>query len=691
MKGRMLFSLVAVCTMLLGITNSAGAQDPTLWKWQYGLHSMNAVHFNNTNEGWAVGDWGLIIHTEDGGLTWERQEPGVSNSLEDVQFVDANEGWVIGSAGVILHTSNGGFTWNVQGGPLAVDLQGMFFLDNQRGWIGLPDGVLRTIDGGAHWTKTGSGVPNQVLDIQFLDEANGALVSNSGSTGGGHILRTTDGGDTWLPTTCTRPGSVFPCVAHFRALHFPNNTFGVAVGGWVNPQIYLTNDGGVSWVHQETDIKFAVPESVHFIDENNGWAVGEFQGGYLRTSDGGLTWTKLDWLSAGDIQFVDASTGFVASRNSGILLSTDGGYTWSNPDCFDYNVDLYGAAFVNSNEGWVVGGNRDTEGKILHTTDGGQSWEVQQKGNQRLLAVHFVDQSGWVVGEGGKILATTNGGNTWVAQAAGTSYVLHDVDFVDDSYGWTVGEQSTGYGDGRVWRTTDGGAHWLQAGYFEGWGYHGKHGVDFVNREIGYIAGAVDGKGSVHKSIDRGQTWIEKPLGGDYPILNDLGFINANEGWVVGDGGFIARTTNGGDTWDLQASGTGAKLYAVAFLDSQRGYAVGQKPSGSTSPDANVLKTTDGGLTWVEETIGVYNYSGMRGVAFPDPYRVWVVGEDSLIMSYVDPDIPASTPIPTRATTPTPTNTPTATPTLTVTPGPTSISTPAGRIFLPLILKRWQR
>jgi photosystem II stability/assembly factor-like uncharacterized protein len=680
---------------------STAVVPATLWKWQYGVQSMHALHFNDTNEGWAVGDWGLIVHTTDGGQSWERQESGVGNWLGGVQFVDADTGWAIGSAGTILHTPDGGLTWTIQNSPLAVDLHGLSFVDSQRGWIGLPDGVLRTTDGGANWVKVGSGVSDPVLDLQFLDENNGVLISNSGSPSGGHILRSTDGGVTWIPTTCSRPGSVFGCEKHFRALHFPpyqggSGGFGVAVGGWVNPQFYLTNDGGASWVQQETDITFAVPQSVHFLDENKGWAVGYYQCGYVRTTDGGRTWTKLDDLCAGDIQFVTANTGFAAGDwRFGVHLSIDGGYTWSRPDCFD-DAGLYGVSFVNNSEGWVVGGKPDpwsltTEGKILHTADGGQTWEVQQEYNSYLLAVHFVSRlHGWAVGKSGTILATINGGSTWTAQTAGTNYTLYDVDFVDDSYGWITGAESPyGYGgDGRVWRTTDGGAHWTQAGYFEGWDECGKYSVDFVDRSTGYIAGAQEGKGSVHKTIVGGQTWVEKPLGGDYPTLRGLNFLSANEGWVVGDDGFIAHTTNGGDTWELQASGTGKDLRAVSFLDSQRGYAVAADPATGNT----LLKTTDGGLTWVEETTGAYRWSGMRDIAFPDPYHVWVVGDYSLIISYTDPNMPPATPTPTPTSTPPPTNTPTVTSTPTATATPTSTPTPTAtlpwKLYLPLILKK---
>ena len=421
---------------------STAAMPATLWKWQYGRHSMHAVHFNNTNEGWAVGDWGLIVHTTDGGQSWERQESGVGNWLGDVQFVDANTGWAVGSAGTILHTADGGLAWNIQSSPLAVDLYVLSFVDNQRGWIGHSGAVLKTTDGGNSWTNVGSGIPSQVQDMQFFDVNEGALICNSGNPSDGRILITSDGGVTWTSITCTRPGSVFGCARNFQALHFPRRTFGVAVGGWVNPEIYITNDGGANWEQQETDITFSQPDSVYFIDENNGWAVGDYYGGVLRTSDGGQTWAKFEspWASA--VQFVTINEGFVAGLK-GVSLSTDSGYTWFWPSCFD-DTELFDASFVNSGEGWVAGGkgHPDYTGKLLHTTDGGQTWEVQRVDSSGLNAVHFSNPlRGWAVGESGRILTTANGGDTWTTQAAGTDYILHDVDFVDDSYGWIAGEE----------------------------------------------------------------------------------------------------------------------------------------------------------------------------------------------------------------------------------------------------------
>src|SRR5437868_2002126 len=81
---------------------------------------LRAVQFVDANEGWAVGDEGVIWHTIDGGKNWERQPSGVRASLRAVHFLTPFMGWVAGrqelpyaggSAGVLLVTRDGGCKW----------------------------------------------------------------------------------------------------------------------------------------------------------------------------------------------------------------------------------------------------------------------------------------------------------------------------------------------------------------------------------------------------------------------------------------------------------------------------------------------------------------------------------------------------------------------------------------------------
>ena len=108
---------------------------------------------------------------------------------------------------------------------------------------------------------------------------------------------------------------------------------------------------------------------------------------------------------------------------------------------------------------WVVG----TQGTILRTTDGGETWERRDLGIDPQAAgvfdlndVCFTDESnGWVVGEFGSVVfRTEDGGCTWEPVRTGISHALSSVRFIGTRVGWAVGERGT-----RL-KTTDAGRSW---------------------------------------------------------------------------------------------------------------------------------------------------------------------------------------------------------------------------------------
>src|SRR5439155_12028382 len=81
--------------------------------------------------------------------------------------------------------------------------------------------------------------------------------------------------------------------------------------------------------------------------------------------------------------------------------------------------------------------------------------------------------------------------------------------------------------------------------------------------------------------------------------LYGVSFTDASTGTATGDNGTIIRTTDGGNSWAIQSSGTTNTLYGVSFTDVNFGTAVGAA--------GTVLRTTDGGNTWLSQISGTTN------------------------------------------------------------------------------------
>lgn len=71
---------------------------------------LNAVYFTDSKRGWAAGDAGLVLHTEDGGVTWSQQLIATSDSINDIYFRDKEDGYLL-AGNMIFRTDDRGLTW----------------------------------------------------------------------------------------------------------------------------------------------------------------------------------------------------------------------------------------------------------------------------------------------------------------------------------------------------------------------------------------------------------------------------------------------------------------------------------------------------------------------------------------------------------------------------------------------------
>lgn len=168
-----------------------------------------ALEFANDKRGHGAGDYGAMIHTEDGGATWTSQqvptdvelpesafdmgvEPGDVN-LYGISYGDESHAWIVGEFGTILASEDGGLTWKQQKAPIESTLFGVHFIDANRGWaVGIDAHVIHTEDGGKTWQLIQTPLHQRSLYDVFVRGQKGWIVGDSGT-----VLKSNDGGLTW--------------------------------------------------------------------------------------------------------------------------------------------------------------------------------------------------------------------------------------------------------------------------------------------------------------------------------------------------------------------------------------------------------------------------------------------------------------------------------------------------------------
>ncbi len=131
------------------------------------------IHFSTESIGYAVGAYGLFLHTNDGGQTWQQQE--VSDfDLPDFGFphlyriitLRDNSLLVVGEAGYVARSTDQGQSWQ----RLPVEYDGSFFTARQTASgalviAGMRGNLFRSSNNGASWQSINTGVKSGLNDI----------------------------------------------------------------------------------------------------------------------------------------------------------------------------------------------------------------------------------------------------------------------------------------------------------------------------------------------------------------------------------------------------------------------------------------------------------------------------------------------------------------------------------------------
>lgn len=278
-------------------------------------------------------------------------------------------------------------------------------------------GLLKSVDGGLHW-DTLSFTNSASFKVHFPDQNTGFIAGYAAFATGPTCYKTIDCGQTWQPMNYTIGGGDY-----FYNIRFLNKDTGFISN---MGQLARTVDGGNSFVTRQLIPQNHYITNIHFISQTTGFVslVNQEQGPYrdmiFKTTDCGNSWNPVYNEDAAPqmvfvynglkkMQFVNSQLGFAAIDGGPgkILKTTDGGNTWAVlpvPQFSDFGItDIH---FLNAQTGYVV-----YQYKIYKTLDGGQTWTLQATSPADILVIEVEmldEQNGFASGHG--LFKTTNGG-----------------------------------------------------------------------------------------------------------------------------------------------------------------------------------------------------------------------------------------------------------------------------------------
>ena len=599
-------------------------------------NDLHGIFFISENTGWAVGDGGVIIQTQDGGATWKSQNAGLAKNLKDVVFVDNQTGYVAADDGVILKTVNAGKAWELKLAPTTRTLNALWFTSADTGWtVGGKGSIFSTVNGGGSWQSHNTGQDADLKDIVFVNNSKGWAVGESGG-----VYGTTDGGVTWNRHD-------LDTYDDFTAVHFVSKTMGWITGE--NSNIFVTIDGGNNWIQlAHGDIRFS---SIFFTDDFSGWVIGE--NGYVFASEN----SGISWVNKGAGAISNLNQIYFPSRNYGYIAGDNGTIVkivlpvdfYASPNYGDAPLQVQFTDYsIDGTSGfhWNFGDGATSQEKIPVHTYNDYGWfditltaqtpygEVTRT-KTGIISVGVQIQADFSadVQSGAPPLEVqfTNlstgsiTGYLWDFGDGETSSEKNPKHVYSEAGDFTVTLKVTGpLGDRTV--TKQGYIQvkdqtWIQLDY-KGVKLSNNirppaH-VYFTSRSHGYIL--PDYSDTLQFTDDGGYTWDKLPLPekGEWRMF----WIDDLTGWIFSKN--IYRTVDGGLSWTGQPFMENFEINDVHFFDAQNGWAAcsDQKYSGRSG----VFQTKDGGSTWTHKT-GNPNFSDQcKKLEFIDSQHGWISG-----------------------------------------------------------------
>jgi photosystem II stability/assembly factor-like uncharacterized protein len=501
----------------------------------------------------------------------------------------------------------------------------------------------------ANWTSLGpNNIAGRILDLAF-DPNNPGVIWAGAASGG--IWRSANDGQSWAPRDDQLPTLAIGCIVthptHSNIIYMGTGEGSFNIDAVDGVGVLKSTDGGATW--SQTGLSWllsqgqAVNEMVIDPVKPN-VLVAATRDGVYRTDDAGVSWKRTlaaatGWMDAKDLvidpsnsNILFAAAGYPwGSGNNGIYKSTDNGVTWTKlagglPG--GATMGRASLAISASNPNTVYAGIARTINSgasllgIYRTTDGGETWTRQSNSPNHYSAqgwynnVIAVDPANPnIVYSGGmNIYKSTDGGVTWATITNGIHVDFHAIAFNNGAlYAGT---------DGGVYKSTTGGSSWtsLNSGLVTMQFY--KMGSDFNNANKA-MGGTQDNGTNEYRG---GPGWTKR-LGGDGgEVIYD--YSNSNIIYAEYQNGSHLKSLDGGVSWFAADAGVPSGPWVTPVeMDPANPNVLYTIGSG------NLYKTSNGAGSWSLLFNAAEALEEDIQVAPSDPQTIYVAGDNVIYRS----------------------------------------------------------
>ena len=315
------------------------------------------------------------------------------------------------------------------------------------------------------------------------------------------------------------------------------------------------------------------------------------------------------WSIGWSIDASDSNNAII-STSVGLFKTTDKGNLWTPVQLPDsINETIIDVSMTNTTHYWLA----TDLGKILATTDAGQSWIVQFDDTSKTQFINYIEMfdnsNGVAMGDApfpfqnkpSIFLKTTDGGTNWISYEDATFINVWSgdtwrrLDFVNPMHGYFY---ESGINPQKLYKTTDGCINWTATNFAD---YATV--LKCFDENIILIHSVSNNK--ISRTIDGGDTWDESPLTSSWG--NDFEFIPVNASKVFFtdyDKLFFSNDT--GKTWiEILVDTTELKGRDIVFTDSNNGWIL-----------------CDSGKVYKSSTGGIPNYQPVDYIAANEIFNV---------------------------------------------------------------------